>query len=127
MTLAAKGYGVIMINPRGSNTYGQDFVKSILGDYGNHDFDDLMMGVDYILKTHPEVDADQLYVAGGSYGGFMTNWIVTHTDRFRAAVTQRSIITGLASTAQVISAHSLWKNNCLMTLTTHNVYGKCHQ
>ena len=89
--LAAKGYGVIMINPRGSNTYGQNFVKSILGDYGNHDFDDLMMGVDYILETHPEVDADQLYVAGGSYGGFMTNWIVTHTDRFRAAVTQRSI------------------------------------
>ena len=89
--LAAKGYGVIMINPRGSNTYGQDFVKSILGDYGNHDFDDLMMGVDYILETHPEVDGDQLYVAGGSYGGFMTNWIVTHTDRFRAAVTQRSI------------------------------------
>lgn len=89
--LAAKGYGVFMINPRGSNTYGQNFVKSILGDYGNHDFDDLMMGVDYILETHPEVDADQLYVAGGSYGGFMTNWIVTHTDRFRAAVTQRSI------------------------------------
>ena len=89
--LAAKGYGVIMINPRGSNTYGQNFVKTILGDYGNHDFDDLMMGVDYILETHPEVDADQLYVAGGSYGGFMTNWIVTHTDRFRAAVTQRSI------------------------------------
>ena len=89
--LAAKGYGVIMINPRGSNTYGQNFVKSILGDYGNHDFDDLMMGVDYILETHPEVDADQLYVAGGSYGGFMTNWIVRHTDRFRAAVTQRSI------------------------------------
>lgn len=89
--LAAKGYGVIMINPRGSNTYGQNFVKSILGDYGNHDFDDLMMGVDYILETHSEVDADRLYVAGGSYGGFMTNWIVTHTDRFRAAVTQRSI------------------------------------
>lgn len=89
--LAAKGYGVIMINPRGSNTYGQNFVKSILGDYGNHDFDDLMMGVDYILEIHPEIDADQLYVAGGSYGGFMTNWIVTHTDRFRAAVTQRSI------------------------------------
>ena len=52
-SLAAKGYGVIMINPRGSNTYGQDFVKSILGDYGNHDFDDLMMGGRLYLRNTP--------------------------------------------------------------------------
>ncbi|MGO4936138.1 alpha/beta hydrolase family protein [Fundicoccus sp. Sow4_H7] len=89
--LAAEGYGVIMLNPRGGNSYGQEFVASILGDYGNHDFDDLMLGVDAVLANHPEIDADQLFVAGGSYGGFMTNWIVTHTDRFKAAVSQRSI------------------------------------
>lgn len=89
--LAAQGYGVIMLNPRGGNSYGQTFVASILGDYGNHDFDDLMLGVDAVLANHPEIDTDHLYVAGGSYGGFMTNWIVTHTDRFKAAVSQRSI------------------------------------
>lgn len=89
--LSAMGYGVIMINPRGSNSYGQAYVAAILGDYGNHDYDDLMLGVDTVLERHPEIDPDQLVVAGGSYGGFMTNWIVTHTDRFKAAVTQRSI------------------------------------
>ncbi|WP_028274315.1 S9 family peptidase [Atopococcus tabaci] len=89
--LAAKGYGVIMLNPRGGNGYGQQFVASILGDYGNKDYEDLMLGTDYVLEQHPEIDQDKVYVAGGSYGGFMTNWIVGHTDRFRAAVTQRSI------------------------------------
>lgn len=89
--LAASGYAVLMVNPRGGSSYGQRFVASILGDYGNHDYDDLMMAVDEMLKRYPRVDADRLYVVGGSYGGFMTNWIVTHTDRFRAAVTQRSI------------------------------------
>lgn len=88
---SALGYGVILINPRGSNSYGQAFVASILGDYGNHDFDDLMLGVDEVLQKHPEIDPNALFVAGGSYGGFMTNWIVTHTNRFKAAVTQRSI------------------------------------
>lgn len=90
-TLAAKGYGVIMLNPRGGNGYGQEFVASILGDYGNKDYEDLMLGTDAILAAHPEINPAELYVAGGSYGGFMTNWIVGHTDRFKAAVTQRSI------------------------------------
>ncbi|MDY5742471.1 MAG: prolyl oligopeptidase family serine peptidase, partial [Lachnospiraceae bacterium] len=89
--LAAAGYGVMMINPRGGSSYGQRFVASILGDYGNHDYDDLMIGVDEMLKRYPAIDPARLFVVGGSYGGFMTNWIVTHTDRFRAAVTQRSI------------------------------------
>lgn len=88
---AANGYGVILLNPRGGNGYGQEFVRSILGDYGNKDYIDLMLGVDEVLAKHPEIDPGQLYVAGGSYGGFMTNWIVGHTDRFQAAVTQRSI------------------------------------
>ncbi len=89
--LAGAGYGVIMLNPRGGSGYGQDFVASILDNYGNEDYQDLMNGTDYVLENYPLVDEGKLYVAGGSYGGFMTNWIVTHTDRFKAAVTQRSI------------------------------------
>lgn len=89
--LASEGYGVILLNPRGGNGYGQSFVASILGDYGNKDYQDLMLGTDHILEVHPEIDKDRVYVAGGSYGGFMTNWIVGHTDRFKAGVTQRCI------------------------------------
>lgn len=89
--LATKGYGVIMLNPRGGNGYGQEFVASILGDYGNKDYEDLMLGTDAVLNNHPEIDRESVFVAGGSYGGFMTNWIVGHTDRFKAAVTQRCI------------------------------------
>lgn len=89
--LASEGYGVIMLNPRGGNSYGQEFVASILGDYGNKDYQDIMLGTDYVLEKYPEIDSERVYVAGGSYGGFMTNWIVGHTDRFKAAVTQRSI------------------------------------
>ncbi len=89
--LAAAGYGVILLNPRGGSGYGQEFVASILDNYGDEDYQDLMNGLDYVLENHPEIDSDNLYVAGGSYGGFMTNWIVTHNNRFKAAVTQRSI------------------------------------
>jgi len=89
--LAAAGYGVIMLNPRGGSGYGQDFVSSILNNYGDEDYQDLLKGTDFVLDNHPEIDEDSIYVVGGSYGGFMTNWMVTHTDRFRAAVTQRSI------------------------------------
>lgn len=88
---AANGYGVILLNPRGGQGYGQAFVKSILGDYGNKDYQDLLLGVDAVVANHPEIDTNTIHVAGGSYGGFMTNWIVGHTDRFCAAVTQRSI------------------------------------
>src|SRR5699024_8193576 len=84
-------YGVILLNPRGGNGYGQSFVSSILGDYGHKDYEDLMLGTTHVLNEHPEIDSSRLYVAGGSYGGFMTNWIVGHTDRFRAAISQRSI------------------------------------
>lgn len=89
--LAAEGYGVIMLNPRGGSGYGQEFVASILNNYGDEDYQDLMNGTNYVLKQYPLIDPNRLYVAGGSYGGFMTNWIVTQTNRFKAAVTQRSI------------------------------------
>jgi Dipeptidyl aminopeptidases/acylaminoacyl-peptidases len=89
--LAGAGYGVIMLNPRGGSGYGQEFVASILDNYGDEDYQDLMNGTDYVLENYPSIDSERVYVAGGSYGGFMTNWMVTHTDRFKAAVTQRCI------------------------------------
>lgn len=89
--LSGLGYGVIYLNPRGGNSYGQKFVSAILGDYGNKDYGDLMLGLDVALARHPEIDPDYLYLTGGSYGGYMTNWMVGHTDRFKAAATQRSI------------------------------------
>jgi len=89
--LAGQGYGVITINPRGGNSYGQAFEEAVIGHYGEGDFADLMLGVDAALNLDPTIDDQQLCVTGGSYGGFMTNWIETHTSRFAAAVTQRSI------------------------------------
>ncbi|WP_188456708.1 S9 family peptidase [Virgibacillus oceani] len=89
--LAAKGYVVLYTNPRGSHGYGQDFVDACRTDYGGSDYTDLMTAVDYALDNYDFIDKDRLGVTGGSYGGFMTNWIVGHTNRFKAAVTQRSI------------------------------------
>lgn len=89
--LAAQGWGVLYINPRGSHGYSQAFVDAVRGDYGGGDYQDIMDALDDVLKNHSWIDKDRLGVTGGSYGGFMTNWIVGHTDRFKAAVTQRSI------------------------------------
>ena len=88
--LASKGFGVLFTNPRGSHGYGQTFVDAVRGDYGGGDYGDLMLAVDH-AALQPWVDASRLGVTGGSYGGFMTNWIVGHTDRFKGAVTHRSI------------------------------------
>lgn len=89
--LASKGYAVLFINPRGSHSYSQEFVDAVRGDYGNGDYKDIMAAVDHITEKYDWIDTDNLGVTGGSYGGFMTNWIVGHTNRFKAAVTQRSI------------------------------------
>ena len=90
-TLANEGYTVLFTNPRGSVGYGQDFVNACRGDYGGMDYKDLMAAVDYVLATYDFIDDEKLGVSGGSYGGFMTNWIIGHTNRFKAAVTQRCI------------------------------------
>jgi acylaminoacyl-peptidase len=87
---AGAGYAVIYLNPRGSDGYSEKFAD-IRGKYGTRDFEDLMEGLDYVLGEFPQVDGKRLAIAGGSYGGFMTNWAVGHTTRFRAAVTDRSI------------------------------------
>lgn len=89
--LAAEGYGVLYVNPRGSHGYSQQFVDAIRGDYGGGDYADIMAGLDHVLEENNWIDTERLGVTGGSYGGFMTNWIVGHTNRFKAAVTQRSI------------------------------------
>ena len=89
--LAAKGYVVLYTNPRGSHGYGQKFVDAVRFNYGKGDYSDLMDAVDYVLENYSFIDETRLGVTGGSYGGFMTNWIVGHTNRFKAAVTQRSI------------------------------------
>ena len=88
---AARGYGVLAINPRGSAGYGQRFSDGSLKNWGGADYEDLMAGVDHVLKTRTDVDADRLGVTGRSYGGFMTNWVITQTDRFKAAVAVASV------------------------------------
>ncbi len=87
---AGAGYAVIYFNPRGSDGYSEKFAD-IRGKYGTRDYDDLMEGLDHALKKFPPIDGDRIAIAGGSYGGFMTNWAIGHTTRFRAAVTDRSI------------------------------------
>lgn len=89
--LAAQGFAVLYTNPRGSRGYGEAHTAAIRGDWGGADYRDVMAAVDYAVQL-PEIDPDRLGVTGGSYGGFMTNWIIGHTDRFRCAVTQRSVV-----------------------------------
>ncbi len=91
---AQHGYAVLFTNPTGSDGRGDDFAN-IRGHYGTTDYRDLMTFVDTVLAKYPQIDKDRLGVTGGSYGGFMTNWIIGHTDRFKAAASQRSIASWL--------------------------------
>jgi dipeptidyl aminopeptidase/acylaminoacyl peptidase len=83
---AANGYVVVMINPRGSTGYGQKFVDDINGDWGGRAFEDLMKGLDYAESTYPFIDKDRECALGASYGGYMANWILGHTNRFKCIV-----------------------------------------
>ncbi|HET6946257.1 MAG TPA: S9 family peptidase [bacterium] len=89
--LAAEGFALVFTNPRGSQGYGQRFTAATHHDWGGKDYEDIMRGLDAAIARYPFIDPARLGVAGGSYGGFMTNWVVGHTDRFKAAVTMRSI------------------------------------
>lgn len=88
--LAAQGYVVHFCNPRGGLGYGEEHAKAIWGGWGDADYADLMTWVDYV-KELPYIDPDRMGVTGGSYGGYMTAWIIGQTDRFEAAVAQRSV------------------------------------
>ncbi len=90
--LAANGYGVVYSNPRGSQGYGRDFCLAIKDRWGHLDFEDVMAVLDTVIQEHDWIDTERLGVLGGSYGGYMTNWIVGHTDRFKAAITMRSVV-----------------------------------
>ena len=88
---AGIGYGVFFPNPRGSTGYGEEFARGIKDNWGKMDYVDVITGLDEAIKRNPWIDPNRLGVTGGSYGGFLTNWIVGHTNRFKAAVTLRSI------------------------------------
>ncbi len=87
--LAARGYVVLYTNPRGSEGYGQAFVSALRNDWGGIDYRDVIAGVDWIVGQG-SIDEARMGVTGGSYGGYLTNWIIGQTDRFRAAVSGRS-------------------------------------
>ena len=84
--LAANGYVVIMINPRGSTGYGQAVVDGVNGDWGGKPFSDLMLGLDYAEQHYSFIDKNRECALGASYGGYMANWVLGHTDRFKCIV-----------------------------------------
>jgi dipeptidyl aminopeptidase/acylaminoacyl peptidase len=96
---AGAGYAVLYANPRGSSGYGEAFSRGIRGPkaaddpgtgWGGADYEDLMAVVDAAVERFEHIDADRLGVLGGSYGGYMTSWIIGHTDRFKAACSERA-------------------------------------
>lgn len=89
--MAAAGYAVVFTNYRGSTGYGFAHQNSVHADYGGVDYRDNIAVLDHVLQQHDWLDPARLYITGGSHGGFLTNWITTQTDRFTAAVTQRSV------------------------------------
>ncbi len=83
---AANGYAVVFMNYRGSSGRGQEFSDLIVGDLCGGEYKDLEMGIDYVIEKYPFLDSERLGVTGGSYGGYLTNWTITHTTRYKAAV-----------------------------------------
>lgn len=115
--LAARGFGVLYVNPRGSHGYSQEFVDAVRGDYGGGDYEDIMKSLDGAIEANSWIDTERLGVTGGSYGGFMTNWIVGHSNRFKAAVTQRSISNWISffGVSDIGYYFSEWQMNADMT------------
>jgi len=102
------GYLVIMINFHGSTGYGQKFIDAINGDWGGAPFEDLMKGLDYAEKTYPFIDKDRECALGASYGGYMINWILGHTDRFKCLVSHDGMFNAESAWG---TTEELWFNN----------------
>ena len=111
--LSAAGFFVLYSNPRGSSGYGHEFKYATRGQWGVMDSEDFLKGVDAALAQYPDADSARLGVSGGSYGGFMTNWLTATSDRFQAAVTSRSIA----------NWESWWGSSDAQALTNFEFYG----
>ena len=111
--LSAAGFFVLYTNPRGSSGYGHEFQYATRGEWGIVDREDYLAGVDMALAEYAEIDSARIGVSGGSYGGFMTNWLTATTDRFHAAATSRSIT----------NWESWWGTSDAQRLTEYEFYG----
>jgi dipeptidyl aminopeptidase/acylaminoacyl peptidase len=98
--LAGMGYVVLYVNPRGSDGYGERFRREVVRDWGGKDYADLMSALDQVIERTGFVDTSRMGIGGGSYGGYMTNWVIGQTDRFSAAVSMRSISNLVSEYAQ---------------------------
>jgi acetyl esterase/lipase len=105
--MAASGYVVVMVNPRGSTGYGQAFIDEVNGDWGGKAYVDLMNGLDYAEKHYPFIDKSRECALGGSFGGYMANWILTHTNRFACIVTHDGMFNPQSAYG---STEELWFN-----------------
>ena len=101
------GYVVIMINFHGSTGYGQKFIDEINGNWGGAPFEDLMKGLDYAEKTYPFIDKDRECALGASYGGYMANWILGHTNRFKCIVSHDGMFNSISAWG---TTEELWFN-----------------
>ena len=105
--MAASGYVVVMVNPRGSTGYGQVFIDGVNGDWGGKAYVDLMKGLDYAEEHYPFIDKTRECALGGSYGGYMADWMLTHTDRFACIVTHDGMFNPQSAYG---STEELWFN-----------------
>ena len=101
---SAPGYVTLMINRRGSTGYGQKFTDEITNDWGDKPYIDVMDGVDFVLKKYPFIDGARMAAAGGSYGGYLADWIATHTGRFKAIISHA----GIWDKAAMYATEELW-------------------
>jgi dipeptidyl aminopeptidase/acylaminoacyl peptidase len=118
---AANGYVVVMINPRGSTGYGQAIVDGVNGDWGGKPFTDLMAGLDYAEQHYPFIDKNREAALGASYGGFMANWVLGHTDRFKCIVSHDGMFNPESAYG---ATEELWFNEWEFKGKPWDYYGK---
>jgi dipeptidyl aminopeptidase/acylaminoacyl peptidase len=118
---AANGYVVVMVNPRGSTGYGQAIVDGVNGDWGGKPYTDLMQGLDYAEQHYFSIDKNRECALGASYGGYMANWILGHTDRFRCVVSHDGMFNPESAYG---STEELWFNEWEFRGKPWDYYGK---